>query len=80
MAPNPASENVTLSIASDKKSTVTINVIDNLGRLFITQRTAIVKGDNIIPLLGANTLQIGIYTVVINTGDEKLSEKLLIQR
>lgn len=80
MAPNPASENVTLSIASDKKSTVTIHVIDNLGRLLITQRTGIVKGDNIIPLLGAHTLQKGIYTVVINTGDERLSEKLLIQR
>lgn len=80
VTPNPASENVTLSIASDKKRTVIIQVMDNLGRLLITQRTGIAHGDNIIPLSGANSLQNGLYTVVINAGDEKQSEKLLIQK
>ena len=80
VTPNPASENVTLSIASDKKRTVTIQVMDNLGRLLITKRTGIGHGDNIIPLSAASTLQNGLYTVVINAGNERQSEKLLIQK
>lgn len=80
LAPNPASENVTLSIASDKKRNITINVFDNLGRLLITQRTGIAKGDNIIPLSKANTFQNGMYTVIINDGEQRQSQKLLIQK
>lgn len=80
MAPNPSSGNVNLGIASDKKRNITINVFDNLGRLLITQRTGVGSGDNIIPLSKANTLQNGAYTVIINDGEQKLSQKLLIQK
>jgi hypothetical protein len=80
MAPNPSSGNVNISIASDKKRNITINVFDNLGRLLITQRIGIGNGDNIIPLSSANTLQNGAYTVIVNDGEQKLSQKLLIQK
>ncbi|MBO9563254.1 MAG: T9SS type A sorting domain-containing protein [Niastella sp.] len=80
MAPNPSSGNVNISIASDKKRNITINVFDNIGRLLITQRTGVGAGDNIVPLSRANTLQGGTYTVIINDGELKLSQKLLIQK
>lgn len=80
LAPNPAGGNITLSIASDKKRNITITVFDNLGRLAITQRTGIGNGDNIIPLSRGNTLQNGMYTVIINDGEQQQSQKLLIQK
>ncbi|NII23984.1 T9SS type A sorting domain-containing protein [Pseudoflavitalea sp. X16] len=80
IAPNPAGENVTLNITSDRKHLITINVMDNLGRLLMVQRVSVVKGDNVIPLSGAYTLRNGCYSVIINTGDEKLTQQLIIQK
>lgn len=80
MAPNPASKNVTLNITSDRNHLITVKVIDNLGRLFLVQRRSVAKGDNIIPLSGAHTLRNGFYSVIINAGDEKLTQQLIIQK
>lgn len=80
LAPNPASGNVTLNIASDRKRNITITVFDHLGRGLITQRTGIGSGDNIIPLSQANTLRSGAYTVMITDGEQKQSQKLLVQK
>lgn len=80
IAPNPAGENVTLNITSDRKYLITVKVIDNLGRLLLVQRRSVVKGDNIIPLSGAHTLRNGFYAVVINAGDKKLTQQLIIQK
>lgn len=80
ITPNPAIGNITLSMASDKKTSLTIRVMDNLGRLLLSQRTGIVKGDNIIPLAGTHTLRQGGYTVMIQAGEERSTQKLLIQK
>lgn len=80
IAPSPSGENVILNITSDRKHPITVRVTDNLGRVLLVQRGSIVKGDNIIPLLGAHTLRNGCYSVVINTGDEKLSQQLIVQK
>lgn len=80
IVPNPAGENVTLNITSDRKHLITVNVTDNLGRLLLVQRGSVVKGDNIIPLSGAHTLRNGFYAVIIHAGDEKLSQQLVIQK
>ncbi len=80
VSPNPSSGNANISIVSDKKRNITINVFDNIGRLLITQRTGVGAGDNVVPLSKANTLQGGAYTVIINDGEQRLSQKLLIQK
>jgi hypothetical protein len=80
VTPNPASTNVALKITSDKQRTVLVNIIDNQGRILSAQRISITNGNNIITLTDASRLISGIYTVLVSTGEEKLSAKLVIQR
>lgn len=80
VAPNPARDYATISVSSDRKLPVTIQVADNLGRLLIVQRTSIEKGDNIVRLLNANTLQNGTYLVTLIAGSSKATQKLMVQQ
>jgi len=80
MTPNPAQDNVALKIAAAKKRTALVNIIDYQGRVLAAQRISIAKGDNIIPLRDATRLANGIYTVLVNTGEEKIAAKLIIQK
>ena len=80
VTPNPSNGNAALKISSAKKRTAFINIIDNEGRILASQRAGIANGDNIIMLTSASRLASGIYTVVLNTGEEKVSVKLIIQK
>lgn len=80
VTPNPAGNNVTLKISSDKKRTALVNIVDNQGRIVATQRISIANGDNIIALADVSRLINGAYTVLVNTGEERLFEKLVIQK
>jgi hypothetical protein len=80
VTPNPAGKNIALKISSDKKRAALVNIIDKQGHMVAVQRISITNGNNIIVLAGANRLINGIYTVLINTGEERLSAKLVIQR
>lgn len=80
VTPNPAGNNVVLKISSDKRRTALVNIIDNQGRIVAAQRISIVNGDNIIALADVSRLINGAYTVLVNTGDERLFEKLVIQK
>ncbi|MDF2193387.1 T9SS type A sorting domain-containing protein [Paraflavitalea sp. CAU 1676] len=80
VAPNPARDYVTINITADRKLPVAIHVVDNLGRLLIIQRTSVDKGDNIIRLNNTNTLQNGNYNVVVTAGDNRSTQKLMIQK
>jgi hypothetical protein len=80
LTPNPASNYMSLSINSDKKLPVIINVIDNLGRLLLMQRASVNKGDNIIHVNNVRLLKNGIYSVIVIAGDNKVVQKLIIQK
>jgi hypothetical protein len=80
VTPNPSNGNAALKISSAKKRTAFINIIDNEGRILASQRAGITNGDNIIMLTSASRLASGVYTVVLNTGEEKVSVKLIIQK
>lgn len=80
ITPNPSTGNVALKVSSDKKRMALINIIDNQGSVLVVQRAGIAKGDNIIMLPAASRLDSGIYTIVLNTGEEKVAVKLIIQR
>lgn len=80
LTPNPANNYISLSINSNKKQRVAINVIDDLGRLLLIQHTGVNKGDNIIRITNVSTLKNGIYPVVVTAGDNKVVHKLIIQK
>lgn len=80
ISPNPATDYVNINISITKKQPVTVRIIDNMGRLLIEQRTIIDKGDNIIRLDKANTLQNGQYTLTVTAGTERVTKKLLIRK
>lgn len=80
VTPNPSNGNAALKVSSDKKRTALINIIDNQGKVLASQRAGISNGDNIILLTAASRLASGMYTVILNTGEEKVSAKLVIQR
>jgi hypothetical protein len=80
VTPNPSNGNAALKVSSDRKRTALINIIDGQGRVLAAQRAGIANGDNIIMLTAAGRLAGGTYTVVLNTGEEKVSTKLIIQK
>jgi hypothetical protein len=80
MIPNPASNYINLSINSDKKLSVIINVVDNFGRLLLMQRDGINKGDNIIRINNFSLLKNGIYSVVVIAEHTKVVQKIIIQK
>lgn len=80
VTPNPAYNFVNLSIRSDKKLPVIINVIDNLGRLLFIQRAGVNKGENIIHINNVSLLKNGIYSVVVIAEYNKVVQKIIIQK
>jgi hypothetical protein len=81
VTPNPSSGSVALKVSSEKNVTAVINIIDQQGRILGSKRTGIANGVNIIFLTEeAAKLPSGMYTVILNTGEERLSAKMIIQK
>jgi hypothetical protein len=80
VTPNPAQDNVVLRVFSHKKVPAIIHVVDGMGRVLHRQQATIADGNNVIPLAWADRLVTGIYTIVVDTGKEKLTTRLVIQR
>jgi hypothetical protein len=80
VTPNPSNGNVALKVSSNKKRTAVISIMDAQGRIMASKRTGITNGDNIIMLTEASRLANGMYTVQLNTDEERMSVKLVIQK
>lgn len=74
MYPNPASEEVTIAITSDKNyGTVTIRLIDMLGRVQMSRNETVSTGENNFKISGLDMLSSGAYQVQI------IAEGLILQ-
>jgi hypothetical protein len=75
--PNPAHHKAYLSIPSNVEELITIQLIDATGRVVMTTKHQITKGDNIVEL-ALTALQNGIYTIVFNNNYKQQNLKLII--
>ncbi|MDQ6762016.1 MAG: T9SS type A sorting domain-containing protein [Bacteroidota bacterium] len=78
LMPNPATENTTVKIQSEKEGDAVIKMIDNTGRIIFIKREKLVKGDNFIKLNNLPRFGGGIYNVQVLLNDEIINSKLAI--
>ncbi|HEX5172136.1 MAG TPA: PQQ-dependent sugar dehydrogenase [Cyclobacteriaceae bacterium] len=79
--PNPASahEDVILTIQSPKRQSVSVDIIDLLGRQIDSVSKSLVEGENNIPV-NTNSLSSGVYGIVLQSGNLKLIKRLIISK
>ncbi|MBS1510106.1 MAG: T9SS type A sorting domain-containing protein [Bacteroidetes bacterium] len=78
LMPNPASEYVNVKFFAEKESEVTIRLMDNLGKLALVQKQKVLKGNNVLQLIGLTKYSAGVYIVQIFVNDEVITQKLII--
>ncbi len=79
LLPNPANNNVTVNIFTDKNLQGTIILVDKVGRKVLVQQQIFSKGYNNINL-SLDKYAEGIYTVIVETSLEKIIKQLIITR
>jgi hypothetical protein len=82
LSPNPVLSGnvVTIRLSAVTKKNVEIRVIDNSGKIVLTQQNQLNEGINSISFNNQNRLQSGIYTVQVVADDKILSSKLSVIR
>lgn len=77
--PNPASDWLSISYLNSKNNPVEVSVVDLSGRSILKQNFGILNS-------GTNTLQMdirgvnkGVYMIILNNGEENISNKLIIK-
>ena len=75
--PNPATESVNIDLTNDKKETVTITVMNNLGQL--VKSVDLGRATEVNYLLSTLNLTSGIYYIKTSVGDKSSTKKLIIQ-
>ena len=75
--PNPADGNFTLSFLTNEKLTCVIEIRNNLGQLFYTEKLTNVTGPYSQPIHIENAAK-GVYTLSIQNSEQKLIKKLII--
>ncbi len=77
--PNPANNQLTIDLLSDKNQTTTINVVDMLGRSILNIKKDLSDGQNKLKV-DLSTMQQGIYTVRVNMNRKNVMRKLVIEK
>lgn len=68
LAPNPASDRITLSLDLDYDQTVSVEVIDVIGKSVVVQKSNMLKGTNQMPI-DISVLSPGTYFIRVTDGD-----------
>jgi hypothetical protein len=77
--PNPASNEVNVSIESSNSADVSVKVINNLGQIMISKNQALNAGANTINI-DTKSLPSGIYYVSYDAGNGAVTKKLTITK
>ena len=77
--PNPANDQLTVSLTSDANQTSHISIIDMLGHTVLSTESELSEGDNKVEI-DLSTLQNGVYFVEVICNGEKSIQKLVIQK
>lgn len=77
--PNPAKDNLTITLVSDDDHTSIINIVDMLGRNALHLEKEVSEGSNKIDV-NLNKLSKGVYFVQVTTNGEQTIQKLVIEK
>jgi hypothetical protein len=74
---NPVNDYIKARISSDVAANMTLSIINTLGQVIYTQKTILVKGDNMIAIPAANCRDLGsgIYTLQAVIDNEVLNKR-----
>jgi len=75
LVPNPAKENARLTFKLDNSTTVTVKVVDGLGKSAYSYAQHMNSGDQSVNIPVAN-LAAGIYNVILTTDNGSIAERL----
>jgi Secretion system C-terminal sorting domain/Fibronectin type III domain len=78
IAPNPTTDDMKVKIETTENTTITIHVVDVVGRVVMTQSIEALNGFNTVTLNTA-AIQSGTYFLVINDGVSTLTERIVKQ-
>jgi Secretion system C-terminal sorting domain len=79
MFPNPAADQVTIEVPTEKEGTAIVNLFDVTGKRIASQNRSIEKGDNQF-VFQLDGLQNGLYLVQVQQGEHTHTRKLNVQR
>src|SRR6185436_6553399 len=77
--PNIISSNATVSLNSEKKQQVTLQIADYSGRIVKQQSFSIQEGNNSIQINELNRLSSGNYIVIIRAATQAYNQKIVIR-
>ena len=77
--PNPANDISTLQISSKSTETITLNIVDMLGKVVYADEIKITSGLN-VKHINVSAFKTGIYFVNTTIGDKIISKKLVISK
>lgn len=78
MAPNPASDNVTVKISSDRNLTLNVSLVSIDGRQLKNETTNIYENDNYINM-DVSGFASGFYLLQLRSGNKMITKKLIIE-
>jgi hypothetical protein len=78
--PNPANNYVSIRFFAEKDGEVTINMIDNIGKLIFTEKQKVIRGNNTVQLNDLSKYSSGVYTLQVFINDDVVTEKLVLTR
>ncbi|MBS1567237.1 MAG: T9SS type A sorting domain-containing protein, partial [Bacteroidetes bacterium] len=79
-SPNPFDNDVSVQIELDRKQDITARLLDITGRQVYVHTATGNKGINTVQMQGLGSLTTGIYTLVIETGNDTFRQKLMKNR
>ncbi len=75
--PNPAANNLNVSIASEKDENATLNVLNNLGQVVLTQNLPLEAGNNLVEV-NIHDLSEGSYSLNVISSRGAINKKIVI--
>lgn len=75
--PTPFNDNLNISVASESKAQATVRILDNTGRVLVSQANTINKGVTLINVNNLGKLSRGIYILEVKSGEEVFVQKLI---
>ena len=78
--PNPARDYVSVIFFAEQNTSVTLRLIDNMGKMVLLQNRKVIKGTNTLQLTGLSKFSNGIYSLQLFVNGETVTEKLVLAR
>lgn len=75
--PNPVRDVMQLQISSSADSKVRVDIFDQNGKMVITERTFVQRGNTTMTIEDLSNYPRGVYMVLVTLGEEIFREKVL---